>query len=43
MKKLEKAAFSATYKNFWVASKAIENIKEIQNLSVIIKKLVQPK
>lgn len=40
MKKLEKAAFTASYKNFWVASKSIENIKEIKSLKDIISDLV---
>jgi len=39
--RLEKAAFSATYKTFWVASKSIEQIHEIRNLRDIIEELVE--
>lgn len=37
MKKLEKAAFSTTYRNVWCAGPSIEDIHEIRKLSDIIK------
>jgi len=39
MKKVEKAAFGATYKTVWCAGPAIEHVKSIQPLGNIIKKL----
>ena len=41
MKALEKAAFSATYKNVWVAGPSIEDIHSIEPVSEQIKKLVK--
>ncbi len=38
---LRKAAFSATYKTFWCASKSIENISRIRSLNEIIKDLTR--
>ncbi len=39
MKKVEKAAFGATYKTVWCAGPAIEHVTSIQPLGKIIKKL----
>lgn len=39
MKKVEKAAFGATYKTVWCAGPAIEHVTSIQPLAKIIKKL----
>ena len=39
MKKVEKAAFGATYKTVWCAGPAIEHVTSIQPLGNIIKKL----
>jgi len=41
MKKIEKAAFSATYQNVWVAGPAIESVKSIRPLKDIIADLVK--
>ncbi len=41
MKKVEKAAMSATYKTVWCAGPAIEHIKSIRPLKVIIDELTQ--
>ncbi len=41
MKKIEKAAFSATYQNVWVAGPAIESVKSIRPLKDIITDLVK--
>ena len=41
MKKVERAAFSATYKTVWCAGPAIEHVTSIQPLSDIIKALVE--
>jgi nitronate monooxygenase len=41
MKKIEKAAFSATYQNVWVAGPAIESVKSIRPLKDIIGDLVK--
>ncbi len=41
MNKLEKAAFTATYKTVWCASVSIENIREIRPLAEIIKELAK--
>jgi len=41
MKTLEKAAFGATYKSLWVAGPSIEEVKEIQPVSEIVKKLMK--
>lgn len=38
--KLEKAAFSATYKTFWCASKSVEHIHEIRSVKEIVDDLV---
>jgi len=40
MKKVERAAFSATYKTVWCAGPAIEHVTCVQPLSAIIRKLV---
>jgi nitronate monooxygenase len=40
MKKVERAAFSATYKTVWCAGPSIEHVTCIQPLSLIIRKLV---
>ena len=40
MKKVERAAFSATYKTVWCAGPAIEHVTSIQPLASIIRKLV---
>jgi nitronate monooxygenase len=40
MKKVEKAAFGATYKTVWCAGPAIEHVKRIQPLEQIIKTLI---
>ena len=40
MKKVERAAFSATYKTVWCAGPAIEHVTSIQPLADIIKTLV---
>ncbi len=40
MRKIEKAAFSATYQNVWVAGPAIESVKSIRPLKEIIADLV---
>lgn len=40
MKKVERAAFSATYKTVWCAGPSIEHVICIQPLSLIIRKLV---
>jgi nitronate monooxygenase len=40
MKKLNKAAFSATYKTVWCAGPSIEHVKAIQPISEIVKTLV---
>lgn len=39
MKKLQKAAFSTTYKNVWCAGPSIEHVKEIRPVEDIIKQL----
>ena len=39
MRNLEKAAFSATYKNVWCAGPSIEYVNEILPLSEVVKKL----
>lgn len=41
MKKIEKAAFSATYKNVWVAGPSIEYVHSIRPMKDIIKSLVK--
>jgi len=41
MKKIEKAAFSATYQNVWVAGPTIESVKSIRPLKDIIADLVK--
>ena len=41
MKKIEKAAFSATYQNVWVAGPSIESVKSIRPLKDIINDLVK--
>lgn len=41
MKKVEKAAFSATYQNVWVAGPAIEAVHSIRPIKDIIKELVK--
>jgi len=41
MKKLQKAAFSATYKNVWCAGPTIEYTKEIKSVEEIVKTLVK--
>jgi len=43
MKKLNKAAFSATYKTVWCAGPSIEHVKEIKPISEIVKSLVNDK
>ncbi len=40
MKSIEKAAFSATYKTFWVAGPGIEHIHSIRPVKEIVKSLV---
>lgn len=40
MKKLNKAAFSATYKTLWCAGPSIEYVKEIRSVAAIVKDLV---
>lgn len=40
MKKLNKAAFSATYKTLWCAGPSIEHVKAIKPISEIVKTLV---
>jgi nitronate monooxygenase len=40
MKKVERAAFSATYKTLWCAGPSIEHVTSIQPLATIIKNLV---
>lgn len=40
MKKVERAAFSATYKTVWCAGPAIEHVHSIQPIASIIRKLV---
>ena len=40
MKKLNKAAFSATYKTVWCAGPSIEHVKAIKPVSEIVKTLV---
>ena len=42
MKRLEKSAFSATYKTVWCAGPTIENTKSIRPVAEIIKSLVTP-
>ncbi len=39
MRNLEKAAFSATYKNVWCAGPSIEYVNEILPISAVVKKL----
>ncbi len=39
--RLSKAAFKATYKTVWCASKSIEHVNKIQNLETIINNLVK--
>ena len=39
MRNLEKAAFSATYKNVWCAGPSIEYVNEILPISEVVKKL----
>lgn len=41
MKQIEKAAFSATYKNVWVAGPSIEHVKAIRPIKEIIADLVK--
>jgi nitronate monooxygenase len=41
MRTMEKAAFSATYRNVWVAGPSIERIKTIRPVSTIVADLVQ--
>jgi len=41
MKSIEKAAFSATYKTFWVAGPGIEHIHTIRPVKEIVKSLVE--
>ena len=41
MKKLEKAAFSATYKTVWCAGPSIEYVREIRPVKKIINELIQ--
>ncbi len=43
MKKIEKAAFGATYKTFFVAGKSIEHIHEIRPVKEIVKDLTEGK
>ena len=40
IKKLQKAAFSATYQNVWCAGKTIEDVKEILPVRKIVEKLI---
>lgn len=40
MKKLEKAAFSASYQTVWVAGPSIEYVKEIRSVGQLVKDLV---
>ncbi|HMO16973.1 MAG TPA: nitronate monooxygenase [Oligoflexia bacterium] len=40
IKSLEKAAFSATYKNVWCAGPSIEHVKEILPVEEIVRKLI---
>jgi nitronate monooxygenase len=39
MKSLEKAAFSATYKNVWCAGPSIEYVTEILPISAVVEKI----
>ncbi len=39
MKKVEKAAFSATYKTVWCAGPAIEHVKSIRPMADIVRSL----
>jgi len=39
MKRLQKAAFSSTYKTVWCAGPSIEHVKSVRPLSVIIEEL----
>jgi nitronate monooxygenase len=41
MKKIEKAAFGATYKTFYVAGPSIEHIHDIKPVSEIVKRIVK--
>lgn len=43
MKKLQKAAFSGTYKTLWCAGPSIEYVKEIKPVSAIVEQLTTPK
>ena len=40
MKKVERAAFGATYKSVWCAGPAIEHVTAVQPLATILKKLI---
>jgi nitronate monooxygenase len=40
MKKVERAAFGATYKTVWCAGPAIEHVTSVQPLATIVKKLI---
>ena len=40
MKVIEKAAFSASYKNVWCAGPSIEFVKEIKPIKEIVKKII---
>lgn len=42
MKKLEKSAFSATYKTVWCAGPTIEHVKAIRSVEDIVQSLVSP-
>ena len=41
MKTMEKAAFSATYRNVWVAGPSIEYVKSIKPVAEIVDSLVK--
>ena len=43
MKKLQKAAFSGTYKTLWCAGPSIEYVKEIKPVAAIVEQLTTPK
>ena len=40
MKRLQKAAFSSTYKTVWCAGPSIEHVKEVMPLGQIVKKII---
>ncbi|MFT6983907.1 MAG: nitronate monooxygenase [Crocinitomicaceae bacterium] len=40
-KRLQKAAFSSTYKTVWCAGPSIEHVKEIRPMKEIVNQLIQ--